>query len=67
MPVQINELIVRTIVTPSPQKNVSGTGDTDCNADSESTGMDKSTSGGSAETSELAEKIFEIIREKQER
>ncbi|MEP7377641.1 MAG: DUF5908 family protein [Chitinophagaceae bacterium] len=65
MPVQINEVIIRAIVSSSPENNEASAGDTDCNADSE--GMGKHMGAGSGETADLAEKIFEIIKEKQER
>ena len=62
MPVQINEVIIRTVVdapggagnnpTPSGCGTNDGTG---------------AGNGGGTDSSELAEKILEIIREKQER
>jgi hypothetical protein len=62
MPVQINEVIIRTVVDPAASedgsKNVTGCG----NADNAGDGLT-----GAAGPDELAEKIFEIIREKQER
>ena len=65
MPVQINEVIIRAIVAPSAEKNETGTGATDCNSDHEGAG--KNAGMAIAETSELVEQIFEIIREKKER
>lgn len=65
MPVQINEVIIRAIVSSASENNGHGTRETDCNSDSEN--MGNGMRGGSMEINDLAEKIFEIIREKQER
>ena len=53
MPVQINEVIVRAVVTPQTS---SGTSQAEC-----------PPSGNSGSESEIVEKVLEIIREKRER
>jgi hypothetical protein len=61
MPVQINEIIIRTVVD-SPAASGSSATAVGC-------GPTNGTGGGGegAGTNELAEKILEIIKEKQER
>lgn len=54
MPVQINELVVRTIVQPTPS---TGATEIDC----------PPGSGGPDSVAEIVEKVLEILREKQER
>ena len=53
MPVQINELVVRTVVQPTPS---TGATEIDCPPGS-----------GPDSVAEIVEKVFEILREKQER
>ena len=62
MPVQINEVIIRTVVD-SP----GGAGNNPTSPGCGSNDGTGAAGGGGADSSELAEKILEIIREKQER
>ncbi len=54
MPVQINEVIVRAVVAPSP-------------TDGHSTRIECPPAGNSGSDAELLEKVLEIIKEKHER
>lgn len=54
MPVQINEVVVRTVVQTTPSV---GTPEPDC----------PPGSGGADTVAEIVEKVLEILREKQER
>jgi len=57
MPVQINEVIIRAVVDPKPSTETGETGGSVNCPPSGNTGMDP----------EMAEKILDIIREKNER
>jgi len=62
MPVQINEVIIKTVVDPSASKEGADASGGCGTSDSSGSGA-----GGAGGDADLAEKIFEIIRQKQER
>ena len=57
MPVQINEVIIRAVVDPKSENTM----------DTGSSGVNCPPSGNTGMDPEMAEKILEIIREKNER